>query len=77
MRNQSGFIIYEENVPYFLKAINPLTSNNKKEKKQDITMIFNVLSGIKIPLFYFQSQKRKINTQIKSFSSCSRQHSVL
>lgn len=42
----------------------------KKEKiKQNISMIFNILSGIKTPLFYFQSQKRKINIQIMSFPS--------
>lgn len=47
-RNESGFIIYEKNVSRFVEAINSLTSNNKKKKiKQNITMIFNILSGIK------------------------------
>ena len=32
VRNQSGFTIYEKNIPHFVKVINPLNSDNKKEK---------------------------------------------
>lgn len=33
-RNQSGLIIYEKNVSHFVKAIDSLTSDNKKGKNK-------------------------------------------
>lgn len=35
VKNQRGFI-YEKNVPYFVKAINPLTSDYNKKKENKI-----------------------------------------
>lgn len=70
VRNQSGFIIDEKNVPHFMKVINPLTCDYNKEKiKQDIIMIFNVVSGTKEDnLFFTFKVKKEKKIQIKSFS---------
>lgn len=60
VRNQSGLIIDEKNVPHFMKVINPLTCDYNKEKiKQDIIMIFNVVSGTKEDNLFFTFKVKK------------------